>query len=75
MRKLISLMVLIMVFFIMPIDVMAQNKKPKAKTDPGLTISKKKSKKVKDKIMKRKSKASKRQANLDAPMYWRKENA
>lgn len=76
MKKLIVLLFIVMGLLVFPTDVLAQKKKPKAKTDPMLTISKKKSKKVKKKIVKRKSRAAidlRKEQNL--PYFWmRKED-
>lgn len=63
MRKLISIMSLLAAFLIGSGKAEAQRSKskPKAKTDPSLTISNKKTKKVKDKMMKRKGKTTRPQ--------------
>ena len=75
MKKMIIWLVVVIGLFFCPQDLFAQKKKPRAKTDPTLTVSKKKSKQVKKKIIKRKARTEiyKRQDGIRNVVGIRKE--
>jgi hypothetical protein len=66
MQRLIWMVTVVAFCLIGPSEVLAQKNKPKAKTDPTLTMSKKQ-KKVKKKIVKKKKRAA---MDKTRPMNW-----